>query len=109
MEWESRASFLTFLIAFQEGANINKSLTTLGKVISALADMVRPGVGREGALGEGTLGMAHPNPLPSSIPQQSKKRKSDFIPYRDSVLTWLLKENLGKEHLLSVFADLAFC
>ncbi|KAL0597364.1 Kinesin-like protein KIF1C, partial [Plecturocebus cupreus] len=50
----------------KEGANINKSLTTLGKVISALADM------------------------------QSKKRKSDFIPYRDSVLTWLLKENLAK-------------
>ena len=25
----------------QEGANINKSLTTLGKVISALAEMVR--------------------------------------------------------------------
>ena len=26
-----------------------------------------------------------------------KRRRSDFIPYRDSVLTWLLKENLGKE------------
>lgn len=26
----------------QEGANINKSLTTLGKVISALADLVSP-------------------------------------------------------------------
>ncbi|XP_042338914.1 kinesin-like protein KIF1C, partial [Plectropomus leopardus] len=49
----------------KEGANINKSLTTLGKVISALAEM-----------------------------QSNKKRKSDFIPYRDSVLTWLLKENL---------------
>ncbi|CAJ0947309.1 unnamed protein product [Ranitomeya imitator] len=48
-----------------EGANINKSLTTLGKVISALAEM------------------------------QSKKKKSDFIPYRDSALTWLLKENLA--------------
>lgn len=59
----------TFLILSQEGANINKSLTTLGKVISALADL------------------------------QSKKRKSDFIPYRDSVLTWLLKENLGEGHL----------
>lgn len=43
LEWERRASFPMFLIPFQEGANINKSLTTLGKVISALADMVRPG------------------------------------------------------------------
>ena len=24
-----------------------------------------------------------------------KRRRSDFVPYRDSVLTWLLKENLG--------------
>uniref|UniRef100_A0A1X7TEX8 Kinesin motor domain-containing protein n=1 Tax=Amphimedon queenslandica TaxID=400682 RepID=A0A1X7TEX8_AMPQE len=46
----------------QEGTNINKSLTTLGIVIHALA---------------------------------SAKKKGDFVPYRDSVLTWLLKENLG--------------
>lgn len=52
----------------KEGANINKSLTTLGKVISALAE-----------LSSG----------------QKKKRKGDYIPYRDSVLTWLLRENLG--------------
>lgn len=52
----------------KEGANINKSLTTLGKVISALAEMA-----------------CKPN----------KKRKAEFIPYRDSVLTWLLRENLG--------------
>uniref|UniRef100_A0A8C5KQZ6 Kinesin family member 1B n=1 Tax=Jaculus jaculus TaxID=51337 RepID=A0A8C5KQZ6_JACJA len=48
----------------KEGANINKSLTTLGKVISALAEVSK------------------------------KKKKTDFIPYRDSVLTWLLRENL---------------
>ncbi|XP_069992040.1 kinesin-like protein unc-104 isoform X12 [Penaeus vannamei] len=52
----------------KEGANINKSLTTLGKVISALAEVT-----------------SKPN----------KKRKAEFIPYRDSVLTWLLRENLG--------------
>jgi len=50
----------------KEGSNINRSLTTLGLVISKLAD------------------------------QASGKIKGDqFIPYRDSVLTWLLKDNLG--------------
>jgi len=44
----------------KEGAHINKSLVTLGLVISSLA-----------------------------------KRNSAFIPYRDSVLTWLLKDSLG--------------
>lgn len=48
----------------KEGSNINKSLTTLGLVISKLAD-------------------------------QSSKVKDKFVPYRDSVLTWLLKDNLG--------------
>ncbi|KAK0150248.1 Kinesin-like protein KIF16B [Merluccius polli] len=51
----------------KEGANINKSLVTLGSVISALADM--------------------------SDKQATKKQT--FIPYRDSVLTWLLKDSLG--------------
>lgn len=38
-------SILVLMCMFgpQEGANINKSLTTLGKVISALAEMVGPG------------------------------------------------------------------
>uniref|UniRef100_A0A7N4PDV6 Kinesin family member 13B n=1 Tax=Sarcophilus harrisii TaxID=9305 RepID=A0A7N4PDV6_SARHA len=49
----------------KEGSNINKSLTTLGLVISALADQ---GAGRN---------------------------KNKFVPYRDSVLTWLLKDSLG--------------
>lgn len=42
-----------FLIPFQEGANINKSLTTLGKVISALADMVRLWGGKRRGSGKG--------------------------------------------------------
>ncbi|TGZ85362.1 kinesin-domain-containing protein [Ascodesmis nigricans] len=52
----------------REGSNINKSLTTLGRVIAALADN-------------------------SSGSRQSRKR--ELIPYRDSILTWLLKDSLG--------------
>ena len=49
----------------KEGAHINKSLVTLGSVISALAE------------------------------QANKTGSKVFIPYRDSVLTWLLKDSLG--------------
>uniref|UniRef100_A0A8D3ECD5 plus-end-directed kinesin ATPase n=1 Tax=Scophthalmus maximus TaxID=52904 RepID=A0A8D3ECD5_SCOMX len=66
----------------KEGANINKSLTTLGKVISALAEVV-------------------------SILCIKKKKKSDFIPYRDSVLTWLLRENLGGNSRTAMVAALS--
>lgn len=52
----------------KEGAHINKSLVTLGSVISALAEL--------------------------SV-ESNGHRKSGFIPYRDSVLTWLLKDSLG--------------
>ncbi|KAL4713073.1 hypothetical protein ACJJTC_001127 [Scirpophaga incertulas] len=55
-----------------EGAHINKSLVTLGSVISALAECALPHDGR--------------------TPKSGKKV---FIPYRDSVLTWLLKDSLG--------------
>ncbi|KAJ3225554.1 kinesin-like protein Klp8 [Clydaea vesicula] len=51
-------------IRFKEGTNINKSLTTLGKVINNLTEDKNSG-------------------------------KKSHIPYRDSVLTWLLKDNLG--------------
>eukprot|EP00050_Salpingoeca_kvevrii_P017337 m.64241 g.64241 ORF g.64241 m.64241 type:complete len:1733 (-) comp7505_c0_seq1:232-5430(-) len=52
----------------KEASNINKSLTTLGLVISALADMAKA---------------------------QAAGKKKTFVPYRDSTLTWLLKDNLG--------------
>ncbi|KAF7209633.1 transcript variant X13 [Nothobranchius furzeri] len=67
----------------KEGANINKSLTTLGKVISALAEVV------------------------SFTFDSKKKKKTDFIPYRDSVLTWLLRENLGGNSRTAMVAALS--
>ncbi|KAM9342848.1 kinesin-like protein KIF1B isoform 4-T4 [Pholidichthys leucotaenia] len=67
----------------KEGANINKSLTTLGKVISALAE------------------------VDNCTSKSKKKKKTDFIPYRDSVLTWLLRENLGGNSRTAMVAALS--
>ncbi|XP_029958359.1 kinesin-like protein KIF13A isoform X2 [Salarias fasciatus] len=61
----------------KEGSNINKSLTTLGCVISALAD------------------------------QSGGKGKAKFVPYRDSVLTWLLKDNLGGNSKTAMIATVS--
>lgn len=60
----------------REGSNINKSLTTLGRVIASLADpkQGRPGKRKGGGGGGGG---------------------KDVVPYRDSILTWLLKDSLG--------------
>lgn len=54
----------------REGSNINKSLTTLGRVIAALAD-------------------------PKQARQGHRKARENLVPYRDSILTWLLKDSLG--------------
>ncbi|OAA77547.1 kinesin family protein [Akanthomyces lecanii RCEF 1005] len=64
----------------REGSNINKSLTTLGRVIAALADpkTLRPGA----------------------------KRK-EVVPYRDSILTWLLKDSLGGNSKTAMIACIA--
>ncbi|XP_010379762.1 kinesin-like protein KIF16B isoform X1 [Rhinopithecus roxellana] len=58
-------------VRLKEGGNINKSLVTLGNVISALAD------------------------LSQDAANTLAKKKPVFVPYRDSVLTWLLKDSLG--------------
>jgi hypothetical protein len=67
----------------REGSNINKSLTTLGRVIAALADP------RHGRL--------H-NPA---------RKNRDVVPYRDSILTWLLKDSLGGNSKTAMIACIA--
>ncbi|XP_061742268.1 kinesin-like protein KIF13B isoform X2 [Nerophis ophidion] len=61
----------------KEGSNINKSLSTLGLVISALAE------------------------------QSAGKNRGKFVPYRDSVLTWLLKDSLGGNSRTAMVATIS--
>uniref|UniRef100_A0A915NC18 Kinesin motor domain-containing protein n=1 Tax=Meloidogyne floridensis TaxID=298350 RepID=A0A915NC18_9BILA len=65
-----------------EGANINKSLTTLGLVIKKLAEQ-------------------------SSTKKKGKQQRMAVIPYRDSVLTWLLKESLGGNSKTAMIATIS--
>jgi len=67
----------------REGGNINKSLTTLGRVIAALAD-----------------------PKHSRLHNPNRKSK-DIVPYRDSILTWLLKDSLGGNSKTAMIACIA--
>lgn len=62
----------------KEGAEINRSLSTLGRVIAALADV--------------TAG---------------KKKNASMVPYRDSVLTWLLKDSLGGNSMTAMIAAIS--
>lgn len=64
----------------KEGAEINRSLSTLGRVIAALADL--------------------------STGKQKKGRGSQ-VPYRDSVLTWLLKDSLGGNSMTAMIAAIS--
>ncbi|KAL3870517.1 hypothetical protein ACJMK2_038572 [Sinanodonta woodiana] len=63
----------------REGANINKSLLTLGIVISLLSEQSA----------------------------QNGRKKITCIPYRDSNLTWLLKESLGGNSKTTMIATIS--
>ena len=62
----------------KEGAEINRSLSTLGRVIAALADL-----------------------------SQGKKKNISMVPYRDSILTWLLKDSLGGNSMTAMIAAIS--
>lgn len=62
----------------KEGAEINRSLSTLGRVIAALADL-----------------------------STGKKKIISMVPYRDSVLTWLLKDSLGGNSMTAMIAAIS--
>ncbi|XP_015720166.1 stAR-related lipid transfer protein 9 isoform X2 [Coturnix japonica] len=77
-----------------EGANINKSLVTLGIVISTLAQNSQifsscQSINTLTSEGESSR---VDSPSTGSV---SGSRRPAYIPYRDSILTWLLKDSLG--------------
>lgn len=61
----------------KEGAEINRSLSTLGRVIAALADVA------------------------------AGKKNASMVPYRDSILTWLLKDSLGGNSMTAMIAAIS--
>ncbi|KAI3326108.1 kinesin heavy chain [Xylariaceae sp. AK1471] len=65
----------------KEGAEINRSLSTLGRVIAALADL--------------------------STGKKKKGGAGGTVPYRDSVLTWLLKDSLGGNSMTAMIAAIS--
>ena len=65
----------------KEGAEINRSLSTLGRVIAALADL--------------------------SDRKKKVSGKGSQVPYRDSVLTWLLKDSLGGNSMTAMIAAIS--
>uniref|UniRef100_A0A4W6C2Z6 Kinesin-like protein n=1 Tax=Lates calcarifer TaxID=8187 RepID=A0A4W6C2Z6_LATCA len=77
----------------KEGANINKSLVTLGSVISTLVSVF--------------FLCDLPADLSVGGPSTKKKQQQIFIPYRDSVLTWLLKDSLGGNSMTTMIATVS--
>jgi kinesin family protein 16B len=65
-------------IRLKEGSNINKSLLTFINVISTLADLAA-----------------------------NESNKKHYIPYRDSILTWLLKDSLGGNSKTVILATIS--
>ncbi|XP_078673462.1 uncharacterized protein LOC144912288 isoform X3 [Branchiostoma floridae x Branchiostoma belcheri] len=101
----------------KEGANINRSLVTLGTVISALAYQQEKGATSSPWTSENSLLSASTesfgsigDDLGSSLGKAGKKMA--FIPYRDSVLTWLLKDSLGgnaKTIMIAAISPASIC
>lgn len=96
-------------INFQEAIQINKSLSTLGLVISKLAAKAvksskkAPGKSKKASKKKRTVKtrvvkVTDNLSKPATEKVTTKKKNVDLanhIPFRDSVLTWILKESLG--------------
>lgn len=77
----------------REGSNINKSLTTLGRVIAALSSSSNSSsTSSRQSLVSSRQSMAPRTSTPGGSRPSTPR---EIVPYRDSVLTYLLKDSLG--------------
>ena len=77
----------------REAAAINKSLSTLGQCINKLSEGVH--VGNEKGKMDRRSNSRKKHQSNSSKHTQKQSAATGFVPYRDSILTWLLKESFG--------------
>jgi hypothetical protein len=77
----------------REGSNINKSLTTLGRVIAALSSPSNaPSTSSRQSIAPSRASIA---PRTSTAGGSRPSIPREIVPYRDSVLTYLLTDSLG--------------
>ncbi|CAL1536259.1 unnamed protein product [Lymnaea stagnalis] len=80
----------------KEGAYINKSLVTLGNVISVLAQRSLLNFSTESITSsQSARSSVDFLEFPHRVNSPTRRTRGLYIPYRDSVLTWLLKDSLG--------------
>ena len=77
----------------REAAAINKSLSTLGQCINKLSEGVHVGNEKGKMDRRSNSRKKHQSNTTKKFEKQSAA--AGFVPYRDSILTWLLKESFG--------------
>lgn len=85
--------------SFKEGVSINKSLLVLGNVVSALSANKKHSIEKSNSLVDSKELPATPNTLRSSA-----RLNACFAPYRESKLTFFLKDSFGGNSMTVLLA-----
>ncbi|VDQ04249.1 unnamed protein product, partial [Trichobilharzia regenti] len=111
-------SYVNIFIAFKvmglqnvlrlESCQINKSLFTLGKVITQLSQNAANNK-RPMTIIEQRSAVRNVPPVTSVTPCRLINKRKDFVSYRDSLLTWLLKDSLGGNAITVMLATISPC